>query len=192
VNSSHIAELGVICTRSGLHFDVTKPDPNSILITDIAYGLSHKCRFGGHTSRWYSVAQHSIQVCEYVQMTGTEDSIALAALLHDASEAYLTDLPSPIKAILPAYITLEKSVQTAINEHFGLTRRAQEHEIIKRADIMQYEIERRHLMPDVSWWSNPHEPECQEPMPESYPDKDYNEFLAKYNSISHSRRVSDG
>lgn len=71
------------------------PDPDTIDIEDIAYALSHLCRFTGHTSRFYSVGEHSLRVCRIVE--SRDPAIRMAALLHDASEAYLNDIASPVK-----------------------------------------------------------------------------------------------
>lgn len=181
------AEAGIICTRSGIRFDVVNPRPAMVLITDIAYGLSHKCRFGGHTAGWYSVAMHSIQVAKWLLSRSCSREIALAGLLHDAAEAYLADLPTPIKILLPDYCVMEDRIQVAINTHFGLDAGAHEILKVKEADTQQYELERRHLMPDVSWWPNPHDYDCPEQMPFSFPEQDYNKFLDMYKGLTNGR-----
>src|ERR1039457_118422 len=85
---------GFIGTFSGLRFWPLDPNPEKILIDDIAHALAHQCRFGGHASRFYSVAEHSVHVS---RLCPPED--ALWGLLHDASEAYLVDLPRPLKQL---------------------------------------------------------------------------------------------
>ena len=91
------------------------PRAGDIDIRAIARGLSHQCRFGGHVKFHYSVAQHSV-LCSAM----APPELRLAALLHDASEAYLCDLPTPVKLMLPDYQRLEARVERVICERFGL------------------------------------------------------------------------
>jgi hypothetical protein len=108
---------GFIGTFSGLRFWPLDPDPAKILIDDIAHALAHQCRFGGHASKFYSVAEHSVHVSRHCL-----PEHALWGLLHDASEAYLVDLPRPLK-LLPefaAYREAERRLQRAVSVRFGL------------------------------------------------------------------------
>ena len=93
------------------------PNPEKILIADIAHALAHQCRFGGHASKFYSVAEHSVYVS---QLCPAQD--ALWGLLHDASEAYLVDLPRPLKRLpeFAPYREAERRLQRAVAERFGL------------------------------------------------------------------------
>ena len=86
-------------------------------IADIAHALSMLCRFGGHAQHFYSVAQHSVLASRLVP---GED--ALWALLHDASEAYLVDVPTPVKrlAAMSGYRAIEAQVQLTVCHAFGL------------------------------------------------------------------------
>lgn len=106
-----------IQTRSGKKFDPFEPDPAQIDIEDIAHALSNQCRFTGHTRRFYSVAEHSYWV-SYV----CDPADALAGLLHDASEAYLCDIASPVKSRpeFDGYRVAEHRLQSVIYERFGL------------------------------------------------------------------------
>jgi hypothetical protein len=79
---------GFLGTFSGLRFWPLDPEPEKILIADIAHALAHQCRFGGHASKFYSVSENSVHVS---RRCAPED--ALWGLLHDASEAYLVELP---------------------------------------------------------------------------------------------------
>jgi hypothetical protein len=102
------------------------PDPGEIEIEDIALALSHQCRFGGHCRVFYSVAQHSCLVSDLVIERGG-NLAALWALLHDASEAYLVDLPHPLKhrsELGKLYAAAEDRLQAAVCERFGLARSA--------------------------------------------------------------------
>lgn len=103
-----------IRTVTGKYVNVFDPDPDTICIEDIAHSLSHQCRFGGHLPVFYSVAEHSLACCALAK---TEHK--LEALLHDASEAYLLDIPKPIKNRLPDYKTIEDNLMRVIAEKFG-------------------------------------------------------------------------
>lgn len=133
-----------ISTYSGKVFDVFRPDPEQIDIIDIAVALSRMPRFAGHTTEFYSVAQHSIHVAE---LCGP--SVKLAALLHDASEAYLVDLPRPIKHAMPEYIAIEALVMRAIADKFGFDFPLSP--CVKEADNVMLETEHRDLQPGVQW-----------------------------------------
>ena len=85
-----------ITTYTGLHFDPVEPDENLIKIKDIAHALSMICRANGHTKIFYSVAQHSIACAKEASQQGLSKELVLGCLLHDASEAYLSDVTRPI------------------------------------------------------------------------------------------------
>lgn len=104
----------LIRTYSGHYFDVFDPNPDQIEIVDIAHSLSLLCRFAGHIKSFYSVAEHSIWVADKVSKTH-----ALTALLHDASEAYLIDMPKPIKDEIPQYLEIENNLMKVIAEKLG-------------------------------------------------------------------------
>ncbi len=107
-------------TSTGRYIDPFKLVPSDISINDIANHLSKICRFNGACKFHYSVAQHSVYV-SYLCKTSNE---RLAGLLHDASEAYICDIPSPLKNTpqFEFYRELEAEVQGMINEKFGLPR----------------------------------------------------------------------
>src|ERR1035441_3905993 len=103
---------------SGMRFWPLEPDPEKVCIEDIAHALSCQCRFGGHSSKFYSVAEHSVSVSK---LCAPED--ALWGLLHDASEAYLVDVPRPLKELpeFAAYREAERRLQRVIVERFDLS-----------------------------------------------------------------------
>jgi 5'-deoxynucleotidase YfbR-like HD superfamily hydrolase len=86
-------------THSGRYFDYSAPAAADICIEDIARSLSMTCRFRGHVTGFYSVAEHSVLVRQLVIEAGRPD-LGLAALLHDAHEAYIGDIPTPLKVVL--------------------------------------------------------------------------------------------
>jgi len=108
-------EAGVIRTYTGKMINVFDPDPELICIEDIAHALGNLCRFGGHTRKFYSVAEHSVLVASKVR-----GPLKLTALLHDAAEAYLVDLPSPIKYFIPNYQDYEQNLMLTIAEKFNI------------------------------------------------------------------------
>lgn len=142
---------GVIRTFTGVFIDVTNPKPEQILIEDIAHALSNQCRFGGHTLQFYSVAEHCLLVSEMVP-----DKHRLAALLHDASEAYLVDIPTPVKQMLPEYYTIEYRLMEVIAEKFGFDFPLHEH--IADADNTILEAEWELLMTGKAGNYSPKEP----------------------------------
>ncbi len=104
-----------IRTFTGQYVNVFEPDPETIKIEDIAHSLARQCRFGGHLPNFYSVAQHSLN-CAYIT---DNKELKLAALLHDASEAYLLDIPRPIKSGLTNYKEIEDKLMMVIANKFG-------------------------------------------------------------------------
>lgn len=102
-------------TRSGKRVSVQNPQPDQFDIKDIAYALSNTCRFNGHCSGFYSVAEHSVAVALRLPRERR-----LAGLLHDATEAYLGDIPSPIKQFLPDYKVIEAKFERAVADAFGV------------------------------------------------------------------------
>lgn len=135
-----------LLTRSGKHFDLVDPQPDMIDLVDIASGLGNECRYAGQCRYFYSVAQHSVITSQIVA-----PEHALEALLHDAAEAYLKDIPRPLKQLLPDYRAIEARVDAAIRQKFGLP--AEQSQAVKDADLVLLATERRDLMPqDPTDW----------------------------------------
>ena len=105
-------------TYTGEDFTPLTPDANQIHIEDIAHALSLMCRANGHFIRFYSVAQHSINCANEAKARGLSVRVQIACLLHDASEAYLSDITRPVKAHLPNYKEIEKRLQDTIYGKF--------------------------------------------------------------------------
>ena len=145
----------VICTVGGRAFDPLDPDPSAIDLGDIAHALSFMPRFGGHSRVFYSVAQHSVLVRDLVAEHTGEDKVLAAALLHDAAEAYLLDMPSPIKRSLPDYSAAEKRLQRVIELTFRLELKASDRQLVKKADQIALCWEQRDIMPAVDWVEMP-------------------------------------
>lgn len=93
--------------------------PDDICIEDIAHSLAHQCRYNGHCLRFYSVAEHSVLIARWLRDKHS-DYVALEGLLHDATEAYLADVPRPVKPFLQGYKEAEARAAWAIAEAFDL------------------------------------------------------------------------
>jgi uncharacterized protein len=130
-------------TVSGRWVNPFDPDPDQLDAGDIARALANQCRFGGHSRVFYSVAQHSVIVSELVEQRGGDAEDVFAALMHDASEAYLGDMPHPIKhrsSLGAAFKAAEDHLEAALRERFGIKAHVPE---IKRADRALLATERR-------------------------------------------------
>lgn len=136
-----------ITTFSKIHFTPLAPRWEDIQIVDIAHALSLMTRANGHFPEFYSVAQHSIDCARLAKEEGCGERGMLACLLHDASEAYLSDITRPVKANLPAYREIEARLQDAIYEKYipgGVS--AEETELVKRVDDTCLYYEFLHFM----------------------------------------------
>lgn len=125
-----------ISTYTGRQFWPFEPKPEDVSIVDIAWALSLSVRFSGHVMSFFSVADHSLLVSGLLAARGQPPNVCLTGLLHDGSEAYLNDLPHPIKkqARFEHYRQVEAGIQDAIYERFGLSPTAFTHNLIKAAD----------------------------------------------------------
>jgi hypothetical protein len=103
-------------TRNGIAFYPIDPRPEEINIFDISSALSKQCRYAGHCIRPYSVAEH----CVHVSMASPHE-YALTALMHDASEAYLVDIPRPLKRMMSQYREIEAKLEQVIADKYNLT-----------------------------------------------------------------------
>ena len=137
----------------GRFFQPLHPLWSQIHLQDIAHALSNLCRFGGHCSKFYSVAQHSVLVSHYCP---PED--ALWGLMHDAAEAYLGDVPGPIKRdsrFGEQYRMAEVELLEAIAKRFGLPFGSWTlPETVHAADSWLLAAEARDLMGDPEWALN--------------------------------------
>jgi hypothetical protein len=128
-----------IITRSAKRFDLLEPAAHMVDPTDIAHALSMQCRFNGHVKTFYSVAQHCLVVAELVPA-----QYQLEALLHDATEAYVGDLVSPLKQALPEYRQIEMRVWHAICHRFDIEPVLPPS--VHDADLIALATEKRDLM----------------------------------------------
>jgi len=145
------AEDPWIETYSGKKFHILNPRPEEIDIVDIAHAEANQCRFTGHVKNFYSVAEHS----HYVSLLCKPEN-ALKGLLHDASEAYISDISRPLKyctGIGPIYKEIEKKISDVIYAKFGLE--PDEPADVKNADNVMLITEKVQLLNDeVSWFDD--------------------------------------
>jgi uncharacterized protein len=142
--------MSQIQTHSGRGYDPLSPRSDTIHLSDIANALSNICRFTGHTRRFYSVAEHSVRVLDLLRchLPGTAVPTQRAALLHDASEAYLCDLARPIKNTeeMSHYRLIEQINMDAVMRRFKLAPDSYNHIVIKKYDDIMLATERRYLL----------------------------------------------
>lgn len=155
-----------ILVHSGVLFDVFKPNAEDIRIIDIAHALSNLCRYGGHSPKFYSVAQHSV-LCSLLEGTPLEQ---MECLLHDASEAYMVDLPRPIKRNIAEYVKIEDNLLGVIFGHFKLNFPLSDRVHKIDNDMLQFEYKSFYdeINPNFVFWT-----------PEEAKDK----FIARYNEL---------
>lgn len=129
-----------IMLRSGAWFDFCAPTTSDFTIDDIAHGLANICRYSGQCKRFYSVAEHSLLVSEVAR------GFEFEALLHDAAEAFLGDITRPLKQLLPEFKRIEKDVELAILDRFGVPAPLPPQ--VKHADLRVLAAEQRQIMPE--------------------------------------------
>ena len=144
----------VIDTASGVRLDLDDPHPEDIRIEDVAGGLSKVCRFGAQAREYYSVAQHALLVQRLVVEAGRPE-LALVALHHDSHEAYVCDIPTPLKRKIAkatnVYYEICETLDLVIAEAFGFEwpeRGSPERQAIKHADRQALLMEAARLLPD--------------------------------------------
>lgn len=141
--------MSYILTYTGKHFDPVEPEEDLIDITDIAHALSMLCRANGHFPIFYSVAQHSIACAREAMALGLPRPVVLGCLLHDASEAYLSDVTRPVKKELPYYLEVEERLQELIWQHFiGRALTKEELRLVFQIDDRMLSMEFHQLMPE--------------------------------------------
>lgn len=143
-------------TFSGLFVNVQEPQPETIVLEDIAHALANTARYGGHSIRYMSVAEHAVLVSRRVAQLGGSYVETLEALHHDDPEAYLGDIPRPIKPLLePAYGKLTAKMERAIMMAIGVP--FPHSDIVKDADVWALHVEARHLLPSrgKAWRTTP-------------------------------------
>lgn len=168
-------------TRNGVKFHFLEPLEDEILLEDIAYALSQQCRYSGHCSRFYSVAEHCVLVSALLPAR-----LKMAGLFHDAAEAYLTDLPKPVKDFFPDYKVMEDRLMEAIARKFDIE--GLDDPLVKAADTQQLSTEAHYLMPSQGndWYWGEGRPEIDKARPPLglAPRDAYGLFMATFDILS--------
>lgn len=183
----------LISLPKGKYIDLLDPDPSVIEIEEIAHRLSNICRWLGGTKYHYSVAQHSSIICDLVPK-----DIAMQALLHDATEAYMGDLVTPLKVHFPDFAKMEDNLWAAIADKFGLPRELDPR--IRAADKRIGLTEKKYLLgPGPAYHSDNHEPYTNEEfepvtgrsidqsMGRILPEVARDEFLQRFDDLCNNR-----
>ncbi len=141
-----------IQTYTGKKFYPLEPDMEDINIVDIAHALSNICRFNGHSNRFYSVAEHSLGCLGLARHMGLSYSHRYAALMHDAAEAYLSDVVRPVKRVIHGYSEHEAKLEIIIANKYDI--HSSDLLIINKIDNIMLATERRDLFTDPLPWGN--------------------------------------
>ncbi len=175
-----------IQTFKGHYFNLLTPENSVIDIEDIAHSLARQCRFTGHTREFYSVASHSLW-CSFL----VDSRLALEALMHDAAEAYLGDVATPLKQLLPAYKVIEDQVERVVRMHFGLPHPMSP--AVKEIDALMLMTEKRDLLKvttrDAELWHGP-EPFGSQIHSEP-PEQAEKAFLKRYYDLIAARHYNE-
>jgi hypothetical protein len=167
-----------ILLSSGVYFNYDRPDQSNFSIGDIAKGLSNTCRFGGQCQRFYSVAEHCVLMSDCMPA-----DLAFQALMHDAAEAFICDMPKPLKMMLPDYMAVEDRVEAAIADRFGLP--AKMSPAVKEMDIRMLAAEQQQVMGNNHKWRYTYELEAA-PVKVKFwsPEMAEMRFLARFKDLA--------
>ena len=136
-----------ITTYTRKHFDPINPDAELICIEDIAHALPMICRGNGHVSSFWSVGEHCILCAKEAAAKGYSNRLVLAALLHDASECYMSDVPRPFKKSLKEYNRQEEILLNVIFEKYlGSILTEEEQRIVKEIDDAMLWFDLKYLL----------------------------------------------
>lgn len=142
-----------IQTHAGGKLDYADENWTALSIEEIAHSLSNTCRYNGHCNEFYSVAEHSVWVSFLVP-----NEYLLPALLHDASEAYVGDVPRPLKKFMgQLFADLEEKAAVAVGKKFDITPDLFHCHEVKRADNAMLWYETQRLMPKNPVWNQFHD-----------------------------------
>lgn len=174
-------------TYTGRKFWPLDPRPEEVFIEDIAHSLSLQCRYAGHCVRFYSVAEHSVLMARWL-LDNVDARTAFHGLLHDAPEAYVVDVPRPLKPFLSNYKEAEAKVWSSIARRYGLA--AAMPEAVHKADARIIADELVNLLPMD--WHGRHSDGLGVTLEYWTPEEAEVEFLAAFDALSEIVRDSGG
>ena len=176
--------MTAILLQSGKFYDYLQPEKNEFTIEDVALGLSHLCRYGGQVDKFYSVAQHAY----YVSYAVEDKRYELDALLHDNVEAFMVDVPTPLKMLLPDYKAMEALHEAAMFARFGLDYPM--HPSVHKADQAVFVAEVRDLKPANKHWEKWSHVEAYDGHIVPWTSKKaYDMFLYRYYELMGKRQI---
>lgn len=159
-----------ITTYGGTHFIPVNPEPDKIQITDIAHALSLICRGNGHVKHFFSVGQHCINCAREAVAREYSKKVCLACLLHDAGEAYMSDVPRPFKKYIPRYRDYEERILDIIYvKYLGSPLTKEEEGLVKVIDDDMLYFDLKELLNEI--------PDREEPVMKSSFSLEYVPFL---------------
>jgi hypothetical protein len=181
---SHPVMEPYILTATGKKFWFDDPKPEQICIEDIAWALSMLCRYTGHTRYFYSIAQHC-----YLASFNVPERFALEALLHDAAEAYITDISAPLKGMpeMAGYKVVEARVEKVIAAKFGIGFPLSP--TVKQVDMRMLHTEYLQLMPrdNQEWPSFNNAPPLQMQITPFSPEYAREAYMARFIQLTRSQ-----
>jgi uncharacterized protein len=144
-----------ITTNSGKQLDFLQPDPDTILIQDIATGLSNMPRWAGQITTFYSVAEHSLlmESLARVRFGNLDKELSKAILLHDATEAYMCDIPTPLKQLIPDYQEIETRLAVTIMAKFNISEDPEIWDKVTKMDAFMLKNEAIQRGGNLNWLS---------------------------------------
>lgn len=184
---------GWIYSKNNRKLSLANYSVDDVDIDEIAHALANTCRFGGHCSSFYSVAEHCVIMANLVEEEFTSHPeyskprrlLPLAALLHDASEYMLTDVPKPFKFLMPEFEKYERLIMDVIEIKFGINTR---HPFIKELDKRMVISEANELFDEPEWtktWPHPHIPDFAKKHLACFdPEAAYFAFMDKYRELT--------
>jgi uncharacterized protein len=136
-------------THSGAMLDLSQPEEIVFSVADIAHHLARVCRYGGAVDEFYSVASHCVYICRELRSRGYPADVQAAGLLHDAAEAFIGDMVSGLKRMMPEFRALERRYAATIEQQFGV--HFDGNPTIKDADLRARLAEVRDLFHEVPY-----------------------------------------
>ncbi|MBL4952032.1 hypothetical protein JK635_07390 [Neobacillus sp. YIM B02564] len=158
VQEKYRTPFDYMATLSGKNIYPLNPRSEEVDVQDMIHALSQLCRYGGHAAFFYSVLHHSLLVERYLKDKGASPLVRFYGLWHDGTEAYLVDLPRPVKRNLSEYVAIEDRLHQVIWEALGVRPPTEEEwELVKEADNAILYYEAKFVQPTGVWWRELHQ-----------------------------------